>query len=91
MKLRDLEDLVKRVAAKPCSVCSHPMGHHGPLLDPGSCLSCRVGEGCGVVDLDKICGKPLAYHPPAKPEITELSEPDNPPTTMEDLREIDEA
>lgn len=28
--------------------------------------------------------------PPAKPEITELSKADNPPTTMEDFREIDE-
>ncbi len=27
---------------------------------------------------------------PAEPEITELSKADNPPTTMEDLREIDE-
>lgn len=83
MTLRDLEPLVRNLAMKPCPRCNHLTIHHGPLFDPGACLLCRVGEGCGVVDLDKICGKPLAYHPPAEPEITALSKPDNSPKPEE--------
>lgn len=65
--LDSLKAVTRMLFSKPCPKCKHPGGDHGPLLSPGSCLSCRIGEGCGPTDWERLWGKPLSYHPP-KPE-----------------------